>query len=146
MLTRKRQKPHFVPHSQREATTDIVMITILVKVSTFNVLDNPTRIGGAFLIAVTLVMAPVGTSQTIKPSIFRALGTIAGSVLVIAVFAHLSGLAWRHCIFMVPATSCLNSTTLTQVGELGGSPRRGEATDSDHEREAAMPAKAAAGS
>ena len=107
MLTRKRKKLHFVPHSQREAMTYSVMITILVKVSTFNVLDNPTMIGGAFLIAVTLVMPPVGTSQTIKPTIVRAL-------------------ALRHDFFMVPATSCLNSTTLTQVSELGGSPRRGD--------------------
>ena len=39
--------------------------------------------------------------------------------LVISVFARLSGLAWVYYAFMVPATACLNSTTLTQVGELG---------------------------
>jgi hypothetical protein len=67
---------------------------------------------------------------------------------------------------MVPATACLNSTTLTQVGELGKqrvvdnvvggilviiatviviafsswSARRGHASDSDHELEAVSPA------
>lgn len=188
LLMRKRPKPHFVPHSQREATIYTVMITILVTVSTFYVLDNPKMIGGAFLIAVILVMAPIGTSQTIKPTIFRVLGTIAGSVLVIAlvsqvqslgivyliglivlviaVFARLSGFAWIYYVFMVPATACLNATTLTQVGELGKqrvvdnvvggalviaatvitigysnwAGRHGEATDIDHEVEAAIPA------
>ena len=190
VLMRKRPKPHFVPHSQREATTYTVMITILVTVSTFYVLDNPKMIGGAFLIAVILVMAPIGTSQTIKPTIFRVLGTIAGSVLVIAlvsqvnslgvvyliglivliiaVFARLSGLAWVYYVFMVPATACLNATTVTQVGELGEqrvvdnavggvlviaatvitigysnwAGRHGEASDTDHEIQAAIPAAA----
>jgi MFS family permease len=190
VLMRKRPQPHFVPHSQREATTYTVMITILVTVSTFYVLDNPKMIGGAFLIAVILVMAPIGTSQTIKPTIFRVLGTIAGSVLVIAlvsqvnslgvvyliglivliiaVFARLSGLAWVYYVFMVPATACLNATTVTQVGELGEqrvvdnavggvlviaatvitigysnwAGRHGEASDTDHEIQAAIPAAA----
>ena len=189
---RKRPKPHFVPHSQREATTYTVMITVLVTVSTFYVLANPKMIGGAFLIAVILVMAPIGASQTIKPTIFRLLGTIVGSVLVIAlvsgvnslgvvyliglivliiaVFARLSGLAWVYYVFMVPATACLNATTLTQVGELGKqrvvdnvvggilvivatvitigysnwASRHGEATDTDHEIEAAAPVAAGA--
>jgi 4-amino-4-deoxy-L-arabinose transferase-like glycosyltransferase len=39
--------------------------------------------------------------------------------LVVSVFARLSGLAWVYYVFMVPATACLNSTTLTEVGELG---------------------------
>jgi len=157
-------------------------------VSTFYVLDNPKMIGGAFLIAVILVMAPIGTADTIKPTILRVLGTVLGSLLVIAlvsqvhslglvyliglivlliaVFARLSGLAWVYYVFMVPATACLNSTTLTQVGELGKqrvvdnvvggilviiatviviafsswSARRGHASDSDHELEAVSPA------
>ena len=98
-------------------------------------------IGGAFLIAVILVMAPIGTAQTIKPTLLRILGTVLGSIFVIAlvskvdslgvvyliglvflivsVYARLSGLAWMYFVFMVPATACLNATTLTQVGELG---------------------------
>ena len=32
--------------------------------------------------------------------------------------AGLSGLAWVYYVFMVPATACLNATTLAQVGEL----------------------------
>lgn len=138
---RKRKAPSLASHSRREAMTYTVMITTLVTASTFYVLDNPKMIGGAFLIAVILVMAPIGTSSTIAPTIFRLLGTIGGSVFVIAlvsrvdslgliylfglifimvaVFSRLSGWAWVYYVFMVPATACLNATTLTQVGELG---------------------------
>lgn len=181
---RKRKAPTLTPHSQSEAVTYTVIITTLVTVSTFYVLDNPKLIGGAFLIAVILVMAPIGTADNLRPTIFRALGTIVGSVLVIllvskvdslgliyiigllflivAVFARLSGLAWVYYVFMVPATACLNATTLSQVGELGKqrvidnvgggilviiatataigysqwSTRRGQATDADQEVDA----------
>jgi hypothetical protein len=170
--------------------TYTVMITTLVTVSTFYVLDHPEMIGGAFLIAVILVMAPIGTAHTLKPTIFRALGTVGGSVfvillvskvdslgliyiiglvfLIVALFARLSGLAWIYYVLMVPATACLNSTTLTQVGELGKqrvvdnvvggilviiaaaiaigysqwASRRGESSDADHEVEAATHAVA----
>jgi len=110
-------------------------------VATFYVLANPRMIGGAFLIAVILVMAPIGTTATLQPTIFRALGTILGSVFVVAIvsqvdslalvyliglafilvalFARLSGLAWVYYVFMVPTTASLNATTLAQVGELG---------------------------
>jgi hypothetical protein len=138
---RKRKAPSLSSHSRREAMTYTVIITTLVTASTFYVLDNPKMIGGAFLIAVILVMAPIGTSSTLKPTILRLLGTIGGSVFVIvvvskvdslgliyviglifimvAVFSRLSGWAWVYYVFMVPATACLNATTLTQVGELG---------------------------
>lgn len=141
LFIRKRKAPTLAPHSRREAVTYTVMITTLVTASTFYVLDNPKMIGGAFLIAVILVMAPIGTSSTLKPTIFRLLGTIGGSIFVIivvsqvdslgliyviglifimiAVFSRLSGWAWVYYVFMVPATACLNATTLTQVGELG---------------------------
>ena len=183
LLMRKRTTPTLAPHSQSEAVTYTVMITTLVTVATFYVLDNPKMIGGAFLIAVILVMAPIGSAQTLKPTIFRVLGTVLGSVFVIllvsqvhslglvyviglvfiivALFARLSGLAWVYYVFMVPATACLNATTLTQVGELGKqrvvdnvvggilviiataiaisysqwATRRGESTDSDDEIE-----------
>jgi len=138
---RQRKAPSLSSHSRREAMTYTVMITTLVTASTFYVLDNPKMIGGAFLIAVILVMAPIGTSSTLKPTILRLLGTIGGSIFVIvlvsnvdslgliyliglifimvAVFSRLSGWAWVYYVFMVPATACLNATTLTQVGELG---------------------------
>lgn len=141
VLLHKRKTPELQAHTRGEAMTYTVMITTLVTVSTFYVLDNPKMIGGAFLIAVILVMAPIGTAQTIKPTLLRILGTVLGSIFVIAlvskvdslsvvyliglvflivsVYARLSGLAWMYFVFMVPATACLNATTLTQVGELG---------------------------
>lgn len=141
VLMHKRKTPELQAHSRGEAMTYTVMITTLVTVSTFYVLDNPKMIGGAFLIAVILVMAPIGTAQTIKPTLLRILGTVLGSIFVIALvskvdslgvvyliglvflivsgYARLSGLAWMYFVFMVPATACLNATTLTQIGELG---------------------------
>ena len=141
LLMRKRPVPELQPHTQREAVTYTVMITVLVTAGTFWVLDHPQNFGGAFLIAVILVMAPIGTAQTIMPTIWRILGTILGSILVIlmvsgvdslaviyllglvfiaiALFARLSGQSWLYYVFMVPATASLNATTLTQVGELG---------------------------
>ena len=190
LLLRQRPAPARATHTQSEAVTYTVMITTLVTVSTFYVLDHPEMIGGAFLIAVILVMAPIGTAHTLKPTIFRALGTVGGSVfvillvskvdslgliyiiglvfLIVALFARLSGLAWIYYVLMVPATACLNSTTLTQVGELGKqrvvdnvvggilviiaaamaigysqwASRRGESSDADHEVEAATHAVA----
>ena len=140
-LMRKRPAPELQPHTQREAVTYTVMITILVTVATFWVLEHPENFGGAFLIAVILVMAPIGTAQNLMPTIWRIVGTVLGSVLVIlmvsqveslaviyllglvfiaiALFARLSGQAWLYYVFMVPATASLNATTLTQVGELG---------------------------
>ena len=140
-LMRTRPAPHLQPHTQREAVTYTVMITILVTVGTFWVLDHPENIGGAFLIAVLLVMAPIGNAQTIMPTIWRIVGTVAGSILVvllvsqvtslaviyllglvfigIALFARFSGYAWLYYVFMVPATATLNATTLSQVGQLG---------------------------
>lgn len=140
-LMRKRPSPQPQLHSQREALTYTVMITVLVTAGTYWVLDHPKNFGGAFLIAVLLVMAPIGTAQTITPTIWRLIGTVAGSVLVVglvgqvhslgivyligllflvvALFARLSGVAWVYYVFMVPATASLNATTLAQVGELG---------------------------
>lgn len=186
-LLRKRPRPQPVPHSRHDAVVYTVMITILVTVATYYVLANPKLIGGAFLVAVLLVMAPIGTTATIKPTIFRIIGTVAGSILVIllvsqvhslgliyviglivimiAVYARLSGLAWLYYVFMVPATACLNATSVAQVGELGKqrvgdnvvggiliilatiiaiayanwSSRHGHATNSDTELNEAMP-------
>ena len=141
LLTRKRA-PH-VPqtHTQTEAITYAVMLTVLVSVATYYVLDHPKEIGGAFLIASIMVMAPIGTAETLKPTVIRVVATVAGSVLVVlllsgvhslaliyafgllflivAMMGRLSGMAWLYFLFMVPATAALNATTLAQVGELG---------------------------
>jgi MFS family permease len=141
LLTRKRTLKTPTPHSQHDAIVYTVMLTILVAASTYWVLDHPKDIGGAFLIAAIMVMAPLGTAETLKPTIIRVVSTIAGSVLVIvllsgvsslgliyifgllflivAMMGRLGGKAWLYFFFMVPATAALNATSLSQVGELG---------------------------
>lgn len=141
LLMRKKKPAALTSHTQNEAIVYTVLITVLVTVATYIVLDNPKDFGGAFLIAAILVMAPIGTAQTLKPTVVRVISTIVGSVLVIvllsqvdsllivygfgllflivAMMSRLSGNAWLYFVFMVPATAALNSTTLTQVGELG---------------------------
>jgi hypothetical protein len=129
------------PHSQSEAVPYTVIITVLVTIATFVVLDNPSLYGGAFLIAAILVLAPIGTTQTLRPTLLRVLGTLIGSVIliglvsliqslaiiylfglafiVIALMARFGAHGWIYYVFMLPATASLNATTFTQVGQLG---------------------------
>lgn len=140
-MLRKKKLPEPQSHSQHDAVVYAVMITTLVTVSTFYVLSNPKLYGGGFLIAAILVLAPIGNAQSLKPTLFRLLGTVLGSVfiiaivsqvdslavvylvglvmIVIALMSRLDGYAWLYYVFMVPATACLNATSLAQVGQLG---------------------------
>ena len=140
-LMRKRPLPPRKAYSRDDALPYTVMITVLVTVSTFAVLSNPKWYGGGFLIAVILIMAPIGDTQTLKPTIMRILGTVVGSILLIAVLSQVDSLAviylvglvfivialiarfgvhgWIYYVFMVPATAALNATTFSQVGQLG---------------------------
>lgn len=140
-LIRKRKQPTLTPHTQHDAVVYTFMITILVAASTYFVLDHPKNIGGAFLIASIMVMAPIGNAETLRPTIIRVVSTVAGSVLVlallsgvdslaaiygfglifliVAIMGRLGGQTWLYFFLMVPATAALNATTLTQVGELG---------------------------
>lgn len=138
---RKRPKATPQQHTQHEAVVYTVMITVLVTVSTYVVLDNPKDFGGAFLIAAILVLAPIGSTDTLRPTVLRLAGTLLGSVLVLAMVAKIESLAliyliglvmivialmsrlgahgWLYYVFMVPATASLNATSLSQVGQLG---------------------------
>lgn len=140
-LMRKRPQPARKAYSRDDALPYTVMITVLVTVSTFVVLSNPKWYGGAFIIAVILIMAPIGDTQTLRPTIMRILGTVVGSLLLVAVLSQVDSLAaiylvglifivialisrfgvhvWIYYVFMVPATAALNATTLSQVGQLG---------------------------
>lgn len=141
LLLRKRSSPPLQPHPREEAVPYTVMITVLVTLGTYYVLDNPADFGGAFLIAAILVLAPIGEAQTLRPTILRVLGTVLGSVfifaivsrahsltavylvgvvcIVIALMARLGPHAWIYYVFMLPATACLNSTSIAQVEPLG---------------------------
>lgn len=141
LLLRHRQRPKLQPHDRQDAVVYAVMITTLVTVSTYYVLDHPELYGGAFLIAAIFMLAPIGDTQTLRPTLVRVVSTVAGSVLILAIVAQVDSLwavylvglvclvialmarlgphGWIYYVFMLPATACLNSTTLSQVGQLG---------------------------
>lgn len=145
LLVPRLMRDHGLPeperHSRSEAVPYTVIITVLVTAATFYVLDNPKLYGGAFLIAAILVLAPIGTAQTLVPTIWRILGTLVGTVLLLALVAQVDSLAiiylfgllfialalmarlgghgWLYYVFITPATASLNATTFSQVGQLG---------------------------
>lgn len=140
-ILRKRPRATLTPHPVSEAIPYTVMITVLVTVSTFYVLDTPRMYGGGFLIAAILVLAPIGGSEPLMPTVLRIGGTLVGSVLVVLIVAKVQSLAliyaiglvlivialvarfgrhgWIYYVFMMPASASLNATTLDQVGQLG---------------------------
>lgn len=141
LLLRKRPMPAPQTHSRDEAVPYTVMITVLATVSTFYILEHPEFIGGAFLIAAIFVLAPIGNDEALRPTLLRIGGTIIGSVFIFAIVARVDSLglvylvglvcivialmarfgphSWIYYTFMLPATACLNATTVSQVGELG---------------------------
>ena len=140
-LMRKRPTPQLQAYSRSDAMPYTVIITLLVTVATYVVLDNPRFYGGAFLIAAIFILAPIGGAQTLRPTILRILGTLIGSVLLIAMVSQVDSLTaiyllgvafivialvarfgrygWIYYIFMMPATAALNATTVAQVSQLG---------------------------
>ena len=128
-------------HSQHEAAASILMITVLVTASRFQVLENPRCFDGALRMAAAFSLAPLGTAQTLPPTLLHIWGTLMGSVLVIAVVAQVDSIVatyrigvviisiallsrlgkhgWVYYVFMVTATASLNVTSLGQVGQLG---------------------------
>ena len=141
LLMRKRPAPHLRAYSRHDAMPYTVIITVLVTVATYVVLDNPRFYGGAFLIAAIFILAPIGDAQTLRPTILRILGTLIGSVLLVAMLSQVDSLTaiyllgvlfivialvarfgrfgWIYYIFMMPATAALNATTVAQVKQLG---------------------------
>lgn len=141
LIARRRQRPHLTSHTREEVVPYTVIITVLVTASTFYVLSNARMYGGAFLIAAILVLAPMGTANSLRPTLLRILGTLIGSFLililvaqvhslvviylfgvafiVIALIARFGRYGWLYYVFMMPATASLNATTLTQFSQLG---------------------------
>ena len=141
MRSRKRPRPQPQLHSRREAIPYTAFITILASVGTYYFLAHPHQFGGAFLIATILVLAPIGDNVSLAPTIKRIVGTIIGSVFVIAIVTqvHSLGLIYGlglifgvaavvskfssrdvvYYILMVPTAACLNAYTIPEVGQLG---------------------------
>ena len=141
LLLRKRTPPTLMTYTRREAIPYTAMITILATVGTYYVLDHKKDFGGAFLIATILVLAPIGESESIRPTLLRICGTVVGSVFVIlivtqvqsitliyvigllfgvaAVMSKLATRTWLYYVLMVPTAACLNAYTTKQVSQLG---------------------------
>jgi hypothetical protein len=139
-LMRKMKRATSKPHPRREAIVYTVIIVVLTSASTYYVLDHPKMYAGAFLVATILVLAPIGETAVLKPTIIRVAATVAGSLLVLllisqvtsltavyvigllfgvaAVVAKFSPRAWIYYVLMVPTTACLNAFALPQVAQL----------------------------
>lgn len=140
-LLRKMKRPAPVLHTREEAIPYTVSITVLSTVATYYVLANPTDFAGAFLVATILVLTQVGDAAVLKPTLYRVIGTILGSTIVVLIVAQIHSLAivyliglilgttaviakfgphqWLYYTFITPTAVCLNALSIGQVGELG---------------------------
>jgi len=140
-LLRKMKRPAPVLHTRDEAVPYTVSITVLATISTYYVLANPTDFAGAFLVATILVLTQVGEAAVLKPTIYRVIGTILGSTIVVLIVAQIHSLPvvyliglilgtaaviakfgphpWLYYTFITPTAVFLNALSVQQVGELG---------------------------
>ena len=141
ILLRKKKKPAPVTHTRQEAVPYTITVTVLSTAATYYVLANPTDFAGAFLIATILVLTQVGEAETLRPTIYRVIGTIVGSVIVVVIVAQVESLTlvylvgiilgtaaamakfsprqWIYYSLITPTAVCLNAYSLPQVAELG---------------------------
>jgi hypothetical protein len=85
-IMRHRMKPpSLIPHPRRETVPYTVTITVLAAGATYYFLNNPKLPGGAFFIAVILVLAQVGNDIAWRLTVQRVLGTFAGVGLFIVI-------------------------------------------------------------
>ena len=87
-LRRKRlPAPKLAMHPRRETVPYTATITVLAAVATYYFLDHPKLAGGAFFIAVILVLTQVGNDIAWKLTIERVIGTFVGVLLFIGINA-----------------------------------------------------------
>lgn len=143
-LIKKKAPPRPAPHlhTRQESVPYTVSITVLATVATYWALADPKQWAGAFLIATILVLTQIGGTQTLKPTVYRVLGTLLGSIIVLLVVTQLHSLGliylvgavmgvaaimskfgggpgWIYFIFMTPTAVCLNAYSVPEVAELG---------------------------
>lgn len=87
ILRRRLPAPRLTMHPRRETVPYTVTIAVLASVATYYFLSNPSQPGGAFLIAVILVLTQVGNDIAWRLTLERVLGTLAGVGLFIGVNA-----------------------------------------------------------
>lgn len=87
VLRARMHTPALTMHPRRETVPYTVTITVLAAGATYYFLDNPTLPGGAFFIAVILVLTQVGNDVAWRLTIERVVGTAVGVGLFVVINA-----------------------------------------------------------
>lgn len=86
-MRKRLHAPALTMHPRRETVPYTVTITVLAAGATYYFLDNPKLPGGAFFIAVILVLTQVGNDVAWRLTIERVVGTFVGVLLFIGINA-----------------------------------------------------------
>lgn len=108
-MRKRLHAPALTMHPRRETVPYTVTITVLAAGATYYFLSNPTLPGGAFFIAVILVLTQVGNDVAWRLTIQRVVGTFAGVALFVGVnamvgtttFTELFGLPFPLEIYII---------------------------------------------
>ena len=100
-LRHRLPSPELTMHSRVEAVPYTVTITVLAAGATYYFLDNPKLPGGAFFIAVILVLTQVGSEVAWRLTVERVIGTLLG-VGLFAVVNQLVGATTFTELFGLP--------------------------------------------
>ncbi len=84
-LRHRMKAPALTPHARRETVPYTVTITVLAAGATYYFLNNPTLPGGAFFIAVILVLTQVGNDVAWRLTLQRVIGTFVGVALFVGI-------------------------------------------------------------
>lgn len=88
LLARRRlPAPTLTMHPRRETVPYTVSITVLAAGATFYFLSNPSLPGGAFFIAVILVLTQVGNDIAWRLTVERVIGTFVGVAMFMGINA-----------------------------------------------------------
>lgn len=101
LLRHRLPSPELTMHSRVEAVPYTITITVLAAGATYYFLDNPKLPGGAFFIAVILVLTQVGSEVAWRLTVERVIGTLLG-VGLFAVVNQLVGATTFTELFGLP--------------------------------------------
>ena len=109
LLRKRLPSPKLAMHPRRETVPYTATITVLAAVATYYFLDHPKMPGGAFFIAVILVLTQVGNDIAWRLTIQRVVGTFFGVLLFIGInaivgettFTEIFGLPFPLGIYLI---------------------------------------------
>lgn len=87
LMRHRRPEPKLTMHPRRETVPYTITITVLAACATYYFLENPKLPGGAFFIAVILVLTQVGNDIAWRLTIQRVIGTFVGVGVFIVINA-----------------------------------------------------------